>query len=165
MKTIVLKDYYYDDRLIVDEEWNELYDLDGKVKDFNEILYIFNKCNGYSFPLTHDNILFRNISVTDEELDKIAQRETRFGIIKTAIIWGWMKRDIIYGNLCLEGIDGDTLLDLGVVFNGVLNNIHHKRIKKAFIAKEYPYETRDVYNLYPVPQILIDELNNHKKAK
>lgn len=165
MRTIVLKDYYYEDCLILDEEWEDIYNLDEKVKDFNEILDIFNKCNGYSFPLTHDNILFRNIAVTDEELDKIAKRESRFGIIKTAIIWGWMKRDIIYGNLCLESIDGDVLSDLDVVFNGVLNNIHHKGIKKAFIAKEYPFETRDVYNLYPVPQILIDELNNHKRFK
>jgi hypothetical protein len=166
MKTIVLKDYYYDDCLIVDEEWNELYDLDGKVKDFNEILDIFNKCNGYSFPLTHDNILFRNISVTDEELDKIAQRETRFGIIKTAIIWGWLQKEILTRSLTIEGIDGDALLDADATFNTVLNNIHYGRIKQACIAKEYPYEDEsDVYELYNVPQILIDELNNHKRTK
>lgn len=165
MKTIVLKDYYYDDRLIIDEEWDELYELDDKVKDFDEILDIINKCYNHPFPVTRENSIVKNLSLTDQELDKIARRETRFGIIKAAVMWRWMQNEIVSGILSLDGIDGDTLLDTGVVFNSVLNNIHYGRIKEACIAKNYPYETRDVYYLYPVPQILIDELKNHKRIK
>lgn len=165
MKTITLKDYYYDDCLILEDEWDKYYDLDGKVKDFGELLDIFNRCNVNKFEITRDNPVFNNLP-EHNELDKITQRETRFGIIKKAIIWGWMKKEIISGKLTIDGIDGDMLLDLSVTFNTILNNIHYGRIKEACIAKNYIYEDRkDVYYLYPVPQILIDELKNHKKAK
>ena len=103
----MLKDYYYDDCLILDDEWGKYYDLDGKVKDFGELLDIFNRCNENKFPITRDNPVFNNLPGHDE-IDKIAQRETRFGIIKKAIICGWMKKEIISGKLTIDGIDGDT---------------------------------------------------------
>ncbi len=167
MKTIVLKDYYYEDRLILEEEWGEYYEgiLTDKINNFDEMLDIFNRCNSHPFPITRDNTFFKNLSVTDEKLDEIAQRETRFGVIKTAVIWGWLEKEIVSGNFGVTEIDNDHILDIGATFNGVINNIHYGRIKQACFAKLYPYETKDVYKIYSVPQILIDEFKNHKRIK
>lgn len=162
----MLKDYYYEDCLILDEEWEELYDLDVKVRDFDEVVDILNKCNTHPFPITRDNAFFKNLPATDDELDKRMQQESRFIIIKTAVIFGWMEKEFMSEKLSLNSIYMYKFEDFETTFNTVLNNIHHKGIKKAFIAKNYPFETRkDVYYTYPVPQILIDELNNHKKFK
>lgn len=163
MKKIRLKDYYYDDCLIVDEEWEELYDglYDNKVKDFDELLDILNKCNAYKYPLTRDNIIFKNLSESDAELDRIAQYQSRFDVIKQAVIMGWIGKDVVAG-LCLDGVK-DTYENLEITFNGVLNNIHYGRIKEACIVREHA--CKDIFHTYAVPQILIDELNNHKRIK
>lgn len=164
MKRIRLKDYYYDDCLIVDEEWEEIYEglYDNKVKDFDELLDIINKCNAFKYPLTRDNIIFKNLSESDAELDKIAQRQSRFEVIKLAVILRWMGKDILTSGLYSEGIE-DTYSDFEVTFNVVLNNIHYGRIKEACIVREHAYDA--VFYTYAVPQILIDELNNHKRTK
>lgn len=163
MKRIRLKDYYYDDCLIVDDEWEEIYEglYDNKVKDFDELIDIINKSNEYKYPLTRDSAIFKNISESDAELDKMAQLQSRFEVIKLAVILRWMGKDILASGLCLDGIEY-VYSDLEATFNGVLNNIHYGRIKEACIVREHDIKA---VSTYAVPQILIDELKNHKRLK